>query len=132
MYWDKSMLTKPLTFVYRSVQDEGCYVIPDAKERKLFWIDWYKNYFAEKFKNQKYITNIETVDLERAVVINAKTQQLDLPPNLKAIIHLATVKDPLQFNTKINATMVLVVSILAIIVVCLLQRYHIIPVTKLI
>lgn len=127
MNWDPKMLTKKLTFTYRNVQNTGAYILPDEADRRLFWYDWYKNYFAEKFKNQNYFTSIDNVDLSQAVIIDAKTLQLRLNPKLSSIIHIANTKDTLQFSTKISSTIALITSILLIIILCVLNYYNVIP-----
>lgn len=132
MYWDPKMLTKKLTFVYRTIKNDGYYIIPDATDRQLFWLDWYKNYFMDKFKNQNFITSLKTVDLTQSVLINAKTLQLYITPNLRTIIHLADTKNPLKFQINIPSVVVIILAILTYMVVTYLHYKDMIPFSKFI
>lgn len=68
----------------KEIGNKNYYTLHGETDTHLFWYDFMKNIFAEKFKNQQAITNISVFDITQPVFIT-KDFELLLPSELETI-----------------------------------------------
>lgn len=85
---------------------------------KLFWLDFMRNVFAPKFKQQNGITAIATFDLERMVMLTDDLE-LELPTPLETAMYYANNANRLPLNFMLPV-MQIVPFALALMMLCVL------------
>ena len=91
---------------------------------QLFWLDFMRNVFAEKFKNQTGIQSIANFDITTPVLLSDDLE-LRLPTLLETVAYYANNKTPpVTFEIPISQTIVYILSMLffAIVTIVALVR----------
>lgn len=109
---------RPIEWVVRDVGGQMYNVPINQTFTKLFWLDFMRNVFAPKFKQQNGITAIATFDLERMVMLTDDLE-LELPTPLETAMYYANNADKLPINFMIPVLQIVPFA-LALMMLCVL------------
>lgn len=121
---------RPLNWTVKRISDIHWYWTPiDSTSNHLFWIDFFRNIFAERFGRQMTVTNIYNFDTSLTVMI---TQDLNLivPSVLEVINHSSEYGDldessnPKLFQTPFSGGVALIIGIFILCILYLLSWWR--------
>ncbi|QBB28683.1 Ac68-like protein [Homarus gammarus nudivirus] len=113
---DKEVI--PLSaWVTKYYNNKLCYVLKNAIYCKVFWMDFWYNYIAEKFRSQDMILHVINQDLTLPVIISEELTFVNIPTILQNIDYYARPRQnnsPFKINTTLNTTLAAFIIIMAI------------------
>lgn len=93
----------PISWLSERINGENYRVIKDPKLCQIFWVWYWQKYFADTFKKQNVIKEIQNVDLTMPVLFRETTQNIDLQqPILKNIQYYADIVEDSTKNPPIS------------------------------
>lgn len=90
-----------------------CFEIKNEIYCKVFWLDFWYNEIAPKFKSQNMISYIENVQLDTPIIITESYNFLNVPPIIKNVDYYSKPRtDHTKFKINISLTFAFTLSIL--------------------
>ncbi|UHB41817.1 PIF-6 [Macrobrachium rosenbergii nudivirus] len=116
---DRKLL--PITaWSYKYYANKQCYVIKNSIYCQVFWLDFWYNYLAEKFRKQNVVTFINNLDITLPVIITEDFIMLNAPPVIQNIQYFSepVLKETpfILKNVSINSVFVFFIILFAFII----------------
>ncbi|UVX94939.1 PIF-6 [Callinectes sapidus nudivirus] len=107
-----------------------CYVLKNEIYCKVFWMDLWYNYFAEKFKIQNMVNVITNQDLTLPVILTPTLILYNAPTIMQNVYYYSTPKtdnSPFRINISMNTVLLLFLFVFVCIIAATIKfaRYSI-------
>lgn len=114
---------RPVKWSLKTIGYKTYQTVNNQTDTQLFWIDFLRLVFIQKFRAQKGLTELQNIDITQPILIDPETLDIQLPDQMETVAYFANNQEPLKvlFNVNIPQIITLIVSIILFILLGILH-----------